>query len=144
MWSLSMQVAGDSTKDPLSLRVGCRWMAVTVGLCRTVSVMRMESTQGSRSRRMDLVMCSRPIVVPARVLATVSWKGWPSGREHPYVPARCATALTQRMVKGHPDIVQAGTHYMHRKGHRRGVVAQKVGVSRRQGVWEWFRKGPSY
>ena len=85
-------------------------------------------------------MHSRSIVVPTgqipavAVPATVSWKAWPLGREHPRVPVGCATAFTESMVKGHPDMVQMGTPYMHRKGHSMGVLGQKMGGSSVQGV----------
>ena len=71
-WSLGMRVASDSTRDPKSPRVGRSWKAVMVGLRRTVSAMRSDSTQGSRLRTMDLVMRTRPMVVPAGQVTAVA------------------------------------------------------------------------
>ena len=57
----------------------------------SVSAMGTDNTQGCRSRRTDLVMGTRPMVVPGgqvravAVGATVSWKAWALGREDPHV-----------------------------------------------------------
>ena len=96
------------------------------GLRRTVSAMRSERAQGSLSRRMDLVMRTRPMLVPGGQVTAefvgmaVSWNGCPSGREQPRVPAGPVTAAIQSQAKGQAGIVKTGLPLRGMKGHRRG------------------------
>ena len=96
------------------------------GLRRTVSAMRSERAQGSLSRSMDLVMRTRPMLVPGGqvtaelVAMAVSWNVFPSGREQPRVPARPVTAAIQSQANGHVDIARTGLPLRGRKGHRKG------------------------
>ena len=96
------------------------------GLRRTVSAMRSERAQGSLSRRMDLGMRTRPMVVPVGQVTAelvgmaVSWKVCPSGREQPPVPAGPVTAAIQSQAKGQAHIAKTGLPLRGRKGHRKG------------------------
>ena len=82
------------------------------GLQRTVSAMRSERAQGSLSRRMDLVMRTRTMVVPGGqvtaelVWMAVSWNAYISGKEQPRVPAGPVTAAIQSQAKGQADIAK--------------------------------------
>ena len=96
------------------------------GLRRTVSAMRSQRAQGSLSRRMDLVMRTRPMVVPdGQVTAelvgmAVSWNICPSGSEQPRVPAGPVTAAIPSQAKGQADIGKTRLPLRDRKGHTMG------------------------
>ena len=96
------------------------------GLRLIVSAMRSERAQGSLPQRMDLVMRTRPMLVPGGqvtaelVAMAVSWNVCPSGREQPRVPTRPVTAAIPSQANGQADIARTGLPLRGRKGHRKG------------------------
>ena len=106
--------------------LGRTWKAVKSGLRCTRSPMTSERAQGSLSRRMDLVMRTRPMVVPVGQVTAelvgmvVSWNVCPSGREQPRVPVGPMTAAIQFQAKGQADVANTGLPLMGRKVHRKG------------------------
>ena len=106
--------------------LGRTWKAVMSGFRRPVSAMRSERAHGSLSRKMDLVMRTRPMLVPGgQVTAELVWMAvsrnvCPSLREEPRVPAGPVTVAIQSQGKGRADIAKTGLPSTGMKGHRKG------------------------
>ena len=140
-WSLGRRLDKDSSKEEQFAPLGHTLKAVRSGLRRAVSAKRSERAQGFLSRRMDLVMRTRPLVVPGGQVTVqlvgmaVSWNVCLSRREESRVPPGPVTAIIQSQAKRQANIGKTGLRLRDRKGHRKGGSwPRRGGVPAQEGV----------